>query len=109
MIQGQKVSEIRDSTIRDLLEKVRRQNYQWFLSSLRLDKIRLFAGATISFDFPVVALIGPNGGGKTTVLAACGCVYSESVRQTAFRKSRLGDEGMDGWRIEYELIDKSIN
>lgn len=109
MIQGQKLSEIRDSTIRDLLEKVRRQNYQWFLSGLRLDKIRLFAGATISFDFPVVALIGPNGGGKTTVLAACGCVYSESVRQTAFRKSRLGDEGMDGWRIEYELIDKSRN
>lgn len=69
----------------------------------------MFAGATLTFEFPVIALIGPNGGGKTTVLGACGCVYSESVRQTAFRKSRLGDESMDGWWVGYEVVDKAVN
>lgn len=46
-------SEVRDSVIRDLLEKVRRENYAKYLSSIRLEKIRHFAGAEIDFEFPV--------------------------------------------------------
>ena len=30
--------------------------------------VRAFQGQEVSFDFPVTALIGPNGGGKATVL-----------------------------------------
>ena len=33
----------------------------------------------------------------------------EINQQIFFKKSRVGDEGMDNWNIEYEVIDKDIN
>jgi ABC-type multidrug transport system ATPase subunit len=102
-------SEIRDSIIADLLERVEQNRYRKYLRSVTLDKIRLFAGATISFDFPVVALIGPNGGGKTTVLAVCQCIYSSSNRKKAFELSVIGDEIEPEWKIEYEIIDRDLH
>jgi AAA15 family ATPase/GTPase len=103
------VSEIRESDIRDLIEKVRRQNYLTYLSGMRLDRIRLFQGAHINFDFPVTALIGPNGGGKSTILGAAACIYNSVKPKNIFRKSRIGDDSMDDWRVEYDLIDKRLN
>jgi AAA15 family ATPase/GTPase len=102
-------SEIRDSIVRELIEKVRKQNYGSYLLSVRLEKIRFFKGARINFDFPVTALIGPNGGGKSTVLGASACIYATFTPATIFRKSRVGDESMDDWQIEYEVIDKTVN
>jgi energy-coupling factor transporter ATP-binding protein EcfA2 len=101
--------EIRDSIIRDLIEKVRKQSYGSYLVSVRLERIRLFRGAQINFDFPVTALLGPNGGGKSTILGASACIYSSVLPQNIFRKSRFGDEGMDDWKLEYELIHKPAN
>lgn len=100
-------SEIRESVINNLLEKVRRKNYKTYLSSLRLDKIRLFSGDRISFDFPVTALIGPNGGGKSTIIGSMLLAYQKSTN--IFKKGRIGDDGMDNWMMEFEIIDKSIN
>ena len=100
-------SEIRDSLIRDLLEKVRKQSYGSYLS-LRLDRIRSFRGSQITFDFPVTALVGPNGGGKSTILNACACVYSAQPN-AIFRKSRVGDDAMDDWQIDYDVIDRATN
>lgn len=102
-------SEIRDSLIRDLIEKVRKQNYARYLLSVRLERIRLFNGAQIKFDFPVTALIGPNGGGKSTILSSIAILYKASGTKAVFRKSRVGDDAMDNWKIEYELTDKEIN
>jgi predicted ATPase len=109
MIEAQRQSEIRHSDIRTLLDKVKRQNYEKYLVSLRIEKLRMFSGVTITFQFPVSALIGPNGGGKTTVLGACGCIYSPLVQQKIFLMSRFGDEGPTPWRIEYEIVDKNKN
>ncbi len=102
-------SEIRDSQIRALLEKVQKQNFGSYLWSVRLARIRSFRGATITFSYPVTALIGPNGAGKSTVLGACACVYSGIPPQNVFRKSRVGDDSMNDWSIEYELVEKSAN
>jgi ABC-type multidrug transport system ATPase subunit len=101
-------SEIRESVIAGLLDKVRDQKYRKFLRSVTLKKMKRFAGVTISFDFPVVALIGPNGGGKTTVLATCACIFSHSIRQKAFQSSAVGDEKKVDWEVGYELIDRDI-
>lgn len=102
-------SEIRNSVIRELLEKVKKENYAKYLAAIRLEKIRHFAGAEIDFDFPVTALIGPNGGGKSTVLGACACAYVSIEPVDIFKKSRVGDENMDRWHVEYKIIDKEIN
>lgn len=102
-------SEIRDSLIRELLEKVRRQKYEKYLLSVDLKNIRLFHDARINFNFPVTALIGPNGGGKSTILGAVAILYHSQPIKDIFRKSRIGDDDMDNWEIGYEIIDKKIS
>lgn len=102
-------SEIRDSIVRELIEKVRKRSYGQYLVSMRLERIRLFEGGVIDFDFPVTALIGPNGGGKSTVLGAAACIYDGTDPHKVFRKSRVGDDTMNDWRIEYELVDRTTN
>jgi predicted ATPase len=103
------MSEIRDSITRELLGKVRKGDYGKYLTSTRLEKVRLFRGGQVKFDFPVTALIGPNGGGKSTILGAAACAYKSIKPGTFFPKSSIGDDSMEDWSIEYELIDKSEN
>ena len=102
------LSEIRQSTTTALLEKVRRQDYGKYLLKASIKHLRGFDGEDITFEFPVTALIGPNGSGKSAVLGAAGCAYKPIKPGAFFPKSTVGDESMAGWRVEYELIDKSI-
>lgn len=103
-------SEIRNSVLVALSDKVRRSNYQRYLKSVTLNRVRGFSeGTRVSFDFPVTALVGPNGGGKSTVLGAAACAYKDIKPGMFFPKSSIGDNSMAEWAIEYELIDKGIN
>lgn len=102
-------SEIRDSNKTELLEKVRRHDYGKYLIKASIEKIRGFVGEDIVFEFPVTALIGPNGSEKSAVLGAAGCAYKPIKPGTFFPKSTVGDESMSGWRVEYELVDKQIS
>jgi ABC-type multidrug transport system ATPase subunit len=100
------LSEIRDSTKTQLLEKVRRLDYGKYLYKASISRIRGFAGEDITFEFPVTALIGPNGSGKSSVLGVAGCAYKPIKPGMFFPKSTVGDESMSGWRVEYDLVDK---
>lgn len=102
-------SEIRNSIINSLLEKTRKKSFKNYLLSIRLEKIRLFYKQQINFDFPVTALIGPNGGGKSTIIGAVIQAYHNGKQNDFFKKSRVGDEGMNNWIIEFEVIDKDVN
>lgn len=102
-------SEIRHSIIRDLLEKTQKMNYKEYLSSIRLEKIRKFNGSQINFTFPVTALIGPNGGGKSTIIGLAILAYQASKPANIFRKCIVGDESMKDWKVEFEIIDKKTN
>ena len=99
-------SEIRDSVIRRLLLKVREENYGKYLRRIRLNKVRAFEGEVVSFDFPVTALIGTNGGGKSTVLGSAAIAYKSTKPAIFFPKSSIGDQTMENWNIGYDLIDK---
>lgn len=99
-------SEIRDSQIRDLVDKVQKQNYGKYLRRIILRRVRGLREAAISFDFPVTAIVGPNGGGKTTVLGAAGCAYRNVKPRKFFPKSGKYDDSMANWEIEYEIVDK---
>ena len=76
---------------------------------LTLTKIRGFIDKRVSFDFPVTALIGPNGGGKTTVLGAAAIIYSSVPPRLFFAKSGNYDESMQNWRVEYDVIDRDLS
>lgn len=99
-------SEIRDSTITSLLQKAEAGNYGKYLPRLSLKPARGFANDTVTFDFPVTAIIGPNGGGKTTILGAAACAYKSIQPRRFFAKSGKYDEAMKDWTIEYEIIDR---
>ncbi|MED4351918.1 AAA family ATPase [Schinkia azotoformans] len=100
-------SEIRDSVIKSLITKVRNKDYGKYLYTIRLKNLRRFHKQKITFDFPVTALVAPNGGGKTTVLGAAALAYKEVKPGLFFTKSGKFDNSMANWRMEYDLIDKS--
>lgn len=101
------VSNIRNSNIRDLLTKVsKRKIGAQYLAEVRLSKIRRYSEATIRFDFPVTALIGTNGGGKSTVLGAAGLIYRSVAPRTFFVKSGKYDQSMQDWTLTYEHWDQ---
>lgn len=102
-------SEIRDSAIRRLVLKVKEQDYGQYLRKIRLNKVRAFQGEAVDFDFPVTALIGTNGGGKSTILGAAAIAHKSIRPALFFPKSSLGDESMANWSIGYEIIDKDKN
>ncbi len=70
--------------------------------------LRSFNDEIIKFDFPVTALIGPNGGGKTTILGAAACAYKDVKPSRFFAKSGKLDDSMQQWKIEYKLIHRSV-
>lgn len=102
-------SEIRDSEINQLLEKVDKRNYGKYLIKLTMQTLRGFRDSTVRFDFPVTAIVGPNGGGKTTVLGAAGLIYKAVRPRRFFAKSGRFDGSMQDWAIEYELLDRSVS
>ncbi|HCO52635.1 MAG TPA: hypothetical protein DIT20_05595 [Sutterellaceae bacterium] len=87
-------SEIRPSQIQKLLEKSRKLHYEQYLYKVGLVKCRAFVNQTITFDFPVTALIGPNGGGKTTILGACALTYDSVSPRQFFTRNRQLDQEM---------------
>ena len=94
--------------INELLEKVANKGYGKYLAKISIAKARAFADKSIAFDFPVTAVVGPNGGGKTTVLGAAACAYRTVKPSLYFSKSGRFDQNMQNWRFDYELIDRSV-
>lgn len=102
-------SEISPSAIIGLEEKVSKDSYGKYLKRLTLRKVRGFTDRTVTFDFPVTALVGPNGGGKSTVLGAAALAYKSVLPGRFFAKSGKHDASMQNWSIEYEVIDKALS
>jgi putative AbiEii toxin of type IV toxin-antitoxin system len=102
-------SEIRESQIRELTGKVREQDYGTYLRTIRLNAVRAFESELVNLDFPVTAIIGTNGGGKSTILGAAAIAYKAIRPALFFPKSSIGDDSMANWAIGYDLIDKSKN
>jgi ABC-type phosphate transport system ATPase subunit len=102
-------NEIRDSDILRLEEKVAKDSYSTYLRRIILRRVRGFSDRVVSLDFPVTALVGPNGGGKSTILGAAGLAYKSIAPGTFFAKSGRYDASMKDWAIEYELIDRGLN
>jgi ABC-type multidrug transport system ATPase subunit len=97
------------SLVQDLLARAKNRSFEKYLARMTLVRVRSFRNKTVTFDFPVTAIIGPNGGGKTTVLGAAAIAYKEVRPRLYFAKSGRFDESMQNWSIEYEIIDRSLS
>jgi predicted ATPase len=102
-------SEIRDSDLDALAAKATSGNYNRYLKRIVLKKVRGFTDRDVTFDFPVTALVGPNGGGKTTILGSAALIYRDVPPSRFFAKSGKYDESMKDWAIEYDLWDRELN
>ncbi len=66
-----------------LSNEMRRLDAKWqtgngwpkWLEWLEINEIRGWKGQRISLNFPIVAIVGENGSGKSTVLQSAACVY----------------------------------
>ncbi|MBB4797981.1 putative ATPase [Brevundimonas bullata] len=102
-------SEIRESVVRDLLDKIKKQSVGSYLRRIKLNKVRAFENQSVDLDFPVTALIGTNGGGKSTILGAAAIAHKSVKPGLFFPKSSIGDQSMSNWGIGYEIIEKKKN
>ncbi len=100
------VTDIRQGLVTSLRERVRDQRVAKYLLSIKFDRLRYLRDQKINFDYPITAIIGPNGGGKSTVIGAAACAYLQVKPSLFFAKSHIGDEAMQDWKAEYEIIDK---
>jgi ABC-type multidrug transport system ATPase subunit len=101
-------TQVRESDIAALRDKVSKSSYGKYLKRVILKKVRGFTDREVTFDFPVTALVGPNGGGKTTILGAAAMIYKDVPPRRFFAKSGKYDESMQDWAIEYDLVDKDL-
>jgi predicted ATPase len=75
-----------------LSDQVRRLDRKWTggsgwpqrLSWLEIEGIRGWTGQRIPFDFPIVAIVGENGSGKSTVLQSAACSYLNTGERGPF-------------------------
>lgn len=101
--------DVQQSDIDNLEERVKKLSYHAYLPVLRMSNVRSFNNQTITFDFPVTAIIGTNGGGKSTVLGAAALAYKSVKPGDFFPKSNVGDNSMANWRIDYDILDRTMN
>ena len=52
-----------------------RENFPQFVESVKIDGLRGWNGEMVHFKFPIVAIAGENGSGKSTILKAAACAY----------------------------------
>lgn len=82
------------------------QGWPQFLSKVKISGLRGWTGEVIEFRFPVVAIAGENGSGKSTVLKTAASAYINSAAQ---QKTLNPDdffpatqwETVEGVRLEY--------
>lgn len=86
-------------------DEVRRLQKKWSskqgwpkrLNWLEIDNMRGWEKQRVTFDFPIVAVIGENGSGKSTVLQAAACAYQNDVR-TYYPTEFFPDTAWDDFR-----------
>lgn len=91
------------------IERVRTNNFKQFIKKVHLRNVRGFVDETIEFKSPVTALVGTNGGGKSTILGGAALSYKNIRPGQFFPKAFVGDDGMADWTVEVELVDKALS
>ena len=98
-------------------DEIRRLETKWatgngwpkFLEWIEIKGIRGWVGQRVEFDFPIVAIVGENGSGKSTVLQSAACVYrspDEAADRSWFPSEFFPETAWDNLqdiRVEYSF------
>lgn len=65
--------------VQQIREQFRSGQWPQFLEMVEINGLRGFTGQEITFDYPITAIVGENGSGKSTVLKAAACAYENTA------------------------------
>jgi predicted ATPase len=68
------------SEINEIRRQFQQGHWQKFINSVTIDKLRGWDNQTVEFRFPICAITGENGSGKSTVLRSIVCAYQNTLR-----------------------------
>ena len=83
--------------------------WKQFIESIKISNIHGWNGQEMKFEFPVVAVVGENGIGKSTFLKAALCAYKKDKTKMAYYPSKLfvntqwDETALNGATIEYRV------
>ena len=83
-------------------------NWQQFIKSIKITNIHGWQGQEISLNYPVVAIVGENGIGKSTFLKAAVCAYHNKGKKDfypskMFMRTQWDEGALNGATIEYKV------
>lgn len=96
--------------INEIFKQFEHGDGRWpqFIDSIRISNIHGWTGQEMQFKFPVVAVVGENGMGKSTFLKAAACAY-HNKRGKDFYPSKMfisthwDESALSGAIIEYKV------
>lgn len=99
------------SDIHELMRQYNHGNgtgWKLFLKSIRITNLHGWDGQEIIFQFPVTAIVGENGIGKSTFLKAAACAYDNKAGNSfypsnMFMRTQWDENGMHNASIEYKV------
>jgi predicted ATPase len=65
--------------INEMRKQFQNGNWKKFINRVTIDKLRGWNNQSVEFRFPVCAIVGENGSGKSTVLRAVSCAYENDI------------------------------
>ena len=96
--------------IEEIFRQFNQGHGEWhqFIESIKIDNIHGWHEQEIHFDYPVVAIVGENGIGKSTFLKAAACAYKRNNEKDfypskMFMSTQWDEDAMDGATIEYKV------
>jgi predicted ATPase len=93
--------------IQKISEQFKSNHWPQFLEMLEIRGLRGWTGQTVAFNFPVVAIVGENGTGKSTALKTAACAYeAKDIKKTFYPSAFFLETRWDsvhGVTISYRL------
>jgi predicted ATPase len=96
--------------IQEIMRQFDHGNGEWqqFIKSIKINNIHGWTDQEMLFKFPVVAVVGENGIGKSTFLKAAVCAYDNKDAKNfypsnMFMSTQWDTEAMAGATIEYKV------
>ena len=95
--------------IEEIFRQFNQGDGEWhqFIKSIKITNIHGWQGQEIKFSYPVVALVGENGIGKSTFLKAAVCAYDNKrgkdfYPSKMFMRTQWDESSLNGATIEYK-------